>query len=66
MLTHITTTHSHSLNHPMNNKRVAEGFQKSTTITNNCFEVLANLNGPPDCNPLEMERKFQPGSRKIL
>jgi hypothetical protein len=50
----------------MNDKRVVEGSQKSTTITNNRFEVLANLNGPPDCNPIEMERKFQPGSRKIL
>jgi hypothetical protein len=45
---------------------VVEGSQKSTTKTNNPFEVLANLNGPPDCNPIEMERKFQPGSRKIL
>jgi hypothetical protein len=51
----------------MNDKRVGEGSQKSTTVTtNNRFEVLANLNGPPDCNPIEMEMKFHPGSRKIL
>jgi hypothetical protein len=45
----------------MNGKRVVEVSQKSTKIINNCFEVLANLNGPPDFNPVEMERKFQPG-----
>jgi hypothetical protein len=45
----------------MNDKRMVEGSQKSTKIINNHFEVLANLNGPPDFNPIEMERKFQPG-----
>jgi len=50
----------------MNDKRLVEGSQKSTAITNNHFEVLAKLNGPPDCNPIKMKKKFQPGSRKIL
>jgi len=45
----------------MNDKRVFEGSQKSTKIINNRFEVLANLNKPPDFNPIEMEREFQPG-----
>jgi hypothetical protein len=50
----------------MKDKRKVEGSQKSTTITNNHFEVLANINRTTDCNPTEIGRKFHLGSRKIL
>jgi len=32
-----------SINNPMKNKTVVEGFQKTTVITNSHFEVSANL-----------------------
>jgi hypothetical protein len=44
---------------------IVEDPKKSNIKTDNCFEVSANLGGKTDCNPIEVERKLFPSSRKV-
>jgi len=55
-----------SVYHAMKDKRLVECTKKSTVITNNRFEVLANFDGTTDSNQRNIDKKLRPGSRKIL
>jgi hypothetical protein len=45
-----------SVSHTMQDQRVVESSQKSTVITNNCFQDTGNQHGTIDCNPIELRK----------
>jgi hypothetical protein len=49
-----------STNHHTKNRNSVGDPQKSDITTNNHFEVLSNLNGSTDYNPIKVGKKFYP------